>query len=829
MINLVSNISKYNRSPLLLKRYINLPVFLVILNISAFSQPYIKGIIVEKSSKLPIAFASVTYQKQSLPRGVISDIRGKFEITDRDIRSLQVSCVGYQKQKVEITPGMNLAELVVELRTDTLSIAEVTITPAMNPAVRIIRNVLKNKKKNDFENFDKYTYQCYLKTILNLKLSYNATAEDSATIRKNKDLNKHASFISESMILSSTVNKRTENKIIAVKTSGFENPIFGQYFVSVFHNSISFYRNNIALFAMPVSGDMTSTEYLSPISDECLRSYNFLLEETYENTSDTLYLIEFHPKKGSNFNGLKGRLYISSNGWAVKNIVTEPFEKGLIDFRFRQDYEFIDGRWFPSGLDEEIGFVSMKINKKIQAVPVYLITSRISNVSFNPLISIDSINYVKVYVDEKRIPESESILDASRPDSLTAIEKNTYQFMDSIGGKFRFDYWANLYPYLSAGKIPVKFIDINIEEFLRNNDYEGTRIGAGLNTNDKLSKVISLGGFAGYGLKDKAFKYGGHVAFNLGKDRETELKISYQNNLKEPGMDPRGSFDLLSTSDYFRDYIAWRMDNFIEERAELSFRLSRFLKMSSSLSLREMMPTYEYVYQGSQLTNFYADEIKISARYAYGEEIHMFGNQRVVFYKGNPVFTIDYKKGIDIFKRESYNYNRIEAAVDVTAYKGRFGQTDLRIAGGFVDQPLPYSLLFTGEGSKSYFPILINNTFQTMKPYEFLSDRYVNIFFTHNFGSLLLETPRFKPRIVIAHNTGWGALSNASDHGIEFSIKDKIFLESGLLINNIIRFKIFNLYYIGFGGGAFYRYGYYGYDRAFDNLALKATLTVALE
>lgn len=814
---------------MLLKRYISLLLFLVSISISGFSQPYIKGIIVEKNSKLPIAFASVSYQKQSLPRGVISDIHGKFEITDRDVKSLQVSCVGYQKQKVSITPDMKLSELVVELKTDTLSIGEVTITPAMNPAVRIMRNVLKNKKKNDFENYDKYTYQCYLKTILNLKLSYNATAEDSATIRKNKDLNKHASFISESVILSSTVNKRTENKVIAVKTSGFENPIFGQYFISVFHNSISFYKNNIALFAMPVSEDMTSAEYLSPLSDECLRSYNFLLEETYENPYDTLYLIEFHPKKGSNFNGLKGRLYISSNGWAVKNIVTEPFEKGLIDFRFRQDYEFIDGRWFPSGLDEEIGFVSMKLNKKIQAVPVYLITSRISNIDFNPAITIDSINYEKVYLDEEMMKESESILDASRPDSLTAIEKNTYQFMDSIGSKFRFDYWAELYPYLSAGKVPIKFININLEEFFRNNDYEGTRIGLGLNTNDKLSKVISLGGFAGYGMKDKAFKYGGHVAFNLGEDSGTELKISYQNNLKEPGMDPRGSFELLSISDSFRDYIAWRMDNFIEERAELSFRLSRYLKVSSSLSLREIMPTYEYEYQGSPLTDFYADEIKISARYAYGEEIHMFGNQRVVFYKGNPVITINYKRGIDITERDSYNYNRIEAALDVTAYKGRLGQTDFRIAGGYIDQPLPYSLLFTGEGSKSHYPILINNTFQTMKPYEFLSDRYVNIFFTHNFGSLLIETPRFKPRFIIAHNTGWGTLRNASDHTIDFKVKDEIYLESGLLINNIIRFKIFNLYYIGFGGGAFYRYGHYGYNNVVDNLALKMSVTVALE
>ena len=783
----------------------------------------------EKNSRLPIAFASVTYQKQSVLRGVISNIHGKFEIHDTGINSLQVSCVGYQTNKVIIKPEMKLSDLVIELRTDTLTISEVRITPAMNPAVRIMKNVLKNKEKNNFENYDKYTYQCYLKTVLNLKLSYNATAQDSATIRKNKDLNKHASFISESMIRSSTVNRRTENKVIAVKTSGFQNPLFGQYFVSVFHNSISFYKNNITLFALPVSEDMPSSEYLSPVCDECIRSYNFVLEETYVNPADTLYLIEFHPKKGSNFNGLKGRLYISSDGWAIKNIVTEPYEKGLIDFRFRQDYEFINGRWFPSSLDEEIGFVSMKLNKNIQAVPVYLITSRISDVSFDPDITVDSINIEKVYLDEDLIKNSESIIKSARTDSLTAIEKNTYQFMDSIGRKFNFDYWAELYPNISAGKIPVKFIDISLEEFFKNNEYEGTRLGLGLSTNDKFSKIISLGGFAGYGIKDKEFKYGGHIAINLDEEHEAELKFSYQNNLKEPGLDLRQEFDLLSYSAYLRDYLAYRMDNFIEEKAELSFRIFRYLKIASSVSFREIKPTYEYEYEGSPLMDYLADEIKISARYAFREEIHMFGNQRIVFYAGNPVLSIDYKRGVDLFDRDSYNYNRIEAALDVTAYKGRIGQTDLRLAGGYIDKPLPYSLLFTGEGSKSKYPLLIANTFQTMKPYEFLSDRYVNIFFSHNFGSLLLETPRFKPKLIVATNGGWGTLRNASDHNIDFRIKDKIYLESGLLINNIIRFKIFNLYYLGFGGGAFYRYGYYGYDKVFDNLALKFSITVALE
>ena len=286
------------------------------------------------------------------------------------------------------------------MEVDTLKFNEVIITPSNNPAIRIIKNVLKNKEKNNFENYEKYRYLCYIKATYDLKLSNNATAYDSLNIRKNKFLNKHALFISESVASCSRINNLTDNKIIATKTSGFENPLVGLSLFSGFHNSISFYNNNISLFKIPITNDKTIEEYLSPFSDDCLRSYNFRLEENFESSTDTIFVIKFFPKKDTNFNGLKGSVYISSNGYAIKNIVAEPSEKGLIDFKFRQDYEYINERWFPTKLDEEIGFVSMQINRNINAYPVYLVTSKIDNVDFNPSINYDSINYEKVYLDE---------------------------------------------------------------------------------------------------------------------------------------------------------------------------------------------------------------------------------------------------------------------------------------------------------------------------------------------------------------------------------------------------------------------------------------------
>jgi hypothetical protein len=813
-----------------IKKYLSPIFFCLVINFSANSQSYIRGTIIEKGTKLPIAFASVAYQKQSSQAGVISDIYGNFKISDSDIKSLTVTCVGYKQNKILLRADLDKSNFIVEMEADTLIINEVIVTPANNPAIRVIKRALKNKEKNNFENYEKYRYQCYLKTIYDFKLSNNATSLDSTVIRKNKLLNKHALFISESVASCSRINNQTDNKIIATKTSGFENPLIGLSFFSSFHNSISFYNNNISLFKIPITNDKTIEEYLSPLSDECLKSYNFRLEESYESSSDTIFVIKYSPKKGTRFNGLKGTVYISSNGYAIKNLVAEPSEKGLIDFKFRQDYEFINEKWFPAKLDEEIGLVSMQINRNIKAYPVFLVTSKIDNVDFSPAINNDSINYEKVYLDQTSIKNSDPLLESVRLDSLSLREKNTYLFMDSIGRKHKFDYWAELYPKLMIGKVPVNFLDIDISKVYNFNKYEGTRLGIGLYTNEKLSEFISLGGFVGYGFKDNNLKYGGQVVFDINKYKEVRLKLSYQNNLKEPGLDLNDDYTILSFSEYFRRYIAYRMDNFTEEKAELSFRLFRFANVSTGLSIKEIRPTYEYQFKGIQLINYHADEIQFSFKYAYGEELATIGSQRIVNKQGNPIVNITYKKGITLFNKQSYTYNRIESTIDLIAYKGRIGQSNIRLASGLVDKSVPYGLLFTSEGSRNNdLPLIMNNTFQTMKPYEFLSDKYLNLFYSHNFGSLLFETPKFKPQFVIVQNTGWGTLKNPSFKGIDFKEKDKGYLESGLIINDILKLKYINAFYIGFGVGTFYRYGYYSFSKTSDNFAFKLSVSMSLK
>jgi len=790
------------------------------------AQAIIKGKVIEKRTGMPIPFASVVYQKQLIQKGVISDIHGEFVIQEENVRDVTVTCIGYKPVKTKITT----AGTVVEMENEAVEMSEVVIKPSANPAIRIIKQVLANKKFNNFENYDAYSYRCYFKTVFDVKSANNATSADSVELNKNRRLKKQAFLISESVVSCLHIQNATENKIIATKTSGFNGSGLGQDLFVVFHNSISFYNNSISLFEVPLSTDKSLTDYVSPLSDGCLGSYNYQLDETYNNTADSIFVINFFPKRGKKFNSLTGKLFISSNGYAIKNVVAEPYQKGLIDFKFRQDYEYIRNKWFPVKLDEEIGFAYMKIKGIKNSYPVYLVTSNIDSVDYRSPANRHTVHLEKVYQDRKSIMKSDSILKTSRLDTLTLREKNTYHALDSLGRKHNFDNKLNFITKLAFGKIALKYSDLDLNRVYSYNEYEGSRLGIGLNSNEEVTKFFSLGGFVGYGSRDKQLKYGARWVLDLNKYNEVQLSLSYQNNLKEAGLEVINDYSALSFSDYLRSNIGSRFDQIVEKRMEFGFRAFRYLKVLTSLSVKEVNPTYTYNFKGTGLTNYESDDAQITLKYAYGEELMTINDQRVSNTDGNPIINVTYRRGIGLLSSRSFQYNRIETTVDVTAYKGNIGQSDIRLAAGWIDRSLPYGLLFTGEGSKNTeIPLIITNSFQTMLPNEFLSDRYIHLFCSHNFGNLVINTPRFKPQFILVHNCGWGALANASDQGIDFREKNKVYLESGMIINDLLKIKYFDMFYLGFGMGAFYRYGYYGSDRVQDNLALKLSASISFK
>ena len=789
-------------------------IFLFIISIASFSQT--RGRVIDAKTKIPVSFATISYYVGSDIKGVVADVQGYFVVQHKEVQKFTVSCLGYKPLEVSVDSDTKL--LIVEIEENPFLLSEVVVTPENNPAIRIIKKALSNKDINNFDAYDDYSYRCYFKTTWGvLEKTSDFSIEES-----NKE-NRRGLLVSETVSLSGKSDRKAGGEIIATRTSGLESPLLGQMNYTVFHKAISFYNNYIQIFVDSETNDKIHNNYTSPLHSGCLNIYNFQLENRYVSGSDTLFEISYLPKRNNRITGLKGTMFIHSNGYAIANIVAEPFEKGLIDFKYKQEYEITEQKWFPKKLEGGILFTQMKGSEgSVEYFPV------IYSVSVLDSITIGNSNLSKkhldvVYLNEKSIKNSDAILNNVRPIPFTPQEEKDYATSDSIIRNSPFEKYINFLPKLFEGKLLVGKFDIDILRIYNQNRHEGSRLGFGFHTNEYLMKYLSVGGYVGYGTSDKKVKYGGEIEYTLNPARSAKVKYAYQNTLKEVG----GSMNFNLIDDYGKSFSASRFEYFVENRLEGDFHISRPFKLNISLSSQNITPAYTYSYKGSPLSDYGNDELKVSLRYAVGEQHNMFGVTRVKTSVGNPVFTFNYTRGFGL-RDKSFSYNKLEGGVDLIAYHRFWGQSNLRLEGGFVDRSLPYGLLFSGEGSKGGDNIfVINNTFQTMKPDEFLSDKYVNLFIKQNFGAFLFKAKYFRPEFAVVYNVGVGGLSNASDHEIDFKEKQYPYQESGLIIDNVVRIPFYKMAYIGLGVGGFYRHGCYGYDKFSDNISLKASIVLS--
>jgi hypothetical protein len=269
------------------------------------------------------------------------------------------------------------------------------------------------------------------------------------------------------------------------------------------------------------------------------------------------------------------------------------------------------------------------------------------------------------------------------------------------------------------------------------------------------------------------------------------------------------------------------MDHLEQYYANISFRVFRYLKFNFHINHEHRKPQYNFSTNRNQ--KFTLSSLGLHLKFAYNEKFVSSMGQRFSMGTNYPVANIYFEHGFKNIFGSDFQYNKIEGSLEKEINSKNLGKTSIRFESGYVDNKLPYSLLFTGEGSyDQYISVVIPNTFQTMEPYEFLSDFYSNLFFSHDFGTRLFKTKHLAPRIVIVHNTGYGKLRNQSYYeGIPFSTKEKIYLESGVILRSLVKVKFAGLVYFGLGGGVFYRYGPYSFSTPLENCAFKIAVNIS--
>jgi hypothetical protein len=808
------------------KAFSILPFLLFIVVFQSFAQTtLIKGRVIDFETRDALAFVSI--QVNDGTEGCISDIDGRFTLQSKvPIYKLEFSYIGYEP--MEFDARNDNREVLIRLKKTTYELPEIVIKPGINPAHRIISQVLKNRDFNDHEHLPSFSYTSYEKTIFGPETD-SIPPIDSITdvenyLKVKQFFRKQHLFIMESVVNRSfKFPSENYNKVIASRVSGFSDPLF--VFLISQLQSTSFYKEVIRII---------SDDYINPVSDGSFKKYYFEIQDTIiePHPYDTTYIISYRPLLKTNFNGLKGTLAISTNDYAIRNVIAKPsIDEGPISVKIQQSYDFIDStHWFPVQLNTDLVFKTMDVkidsthkrNMKILGRG----KSYITNINLDPKLRRDQFGVFEVDVQPDAYSQPEEIWKKYRVDSLTPKEHLTYKVMDSIGKARNFDRMTSKLNTLMTGSATIGYVDIYLDNLFRVNRHEGLRLGLKLSTSNKVSTWFKVGGYGAYGFLDKKWKYGADGTVVFDPFRNFNLKANFYDDVDEAGADDAyGQGRNLLNPEMFREILVSRMDRTRCYRADISSRVLKYLTLGAGFSVFNREPLYDYSYLvnsseniGVTSSDFTFTEASIVMRYAYGEKF--MKNTRSILSLGTefPIIQFAAIHGFNNVLGGQYIYNRFDVKITKSFSTKYVGTTSFTFNAGLIDRDIPYVNLFNAKASFISFNLYSPGSFATMRMNEFTSDRYASLFLSHNFGTLLFRSKHFSPEPEIVTNLGIGSLSHPENHIKESETKSfpKGYFESGIVLNKMLRLGVTDL-----GIGWFYRYGPYAMPTSNENMAWK--------
>lgn len=749
--------------------------------------------VIDSSEKDLLTFVSVTKNTSNAVIGR-TDFDGQVILQDVAIGDeLIFTHVGFEPKVFTVTE--NVGKVTIEMHRSAHLLREFEVRGQKDKSMMLMQKVVDNFDRNNPLKVSDFTCQMYNKMVLDFS-ARDSGYSDSVNLKIKKMTKGGHLMLLESVVqFSHHRSGISEEKVLASKVSGFEKPEFA--LLASDFQPFGFYEKRLHLLDM---------DYLNPVSQGGLNKYKYRITDTLFIGKDSVFIVKFTPNTFGYDRLLSGSLYIHSGDFALQNVVARAGQPGLVDFELEQVFSQIEGRgWFPKELNFELSFKDYP-NEKIAASVVS--RSTVNDVSFESL-KRSELDVLTVKLEPEAFDRDSAYWDAKRGLPLTHRERVTYENMDSLSKKLHFGYLNRVSQSLAVSRLPIGFLDVDLSQTLKMNRYENIRLGTGIYSNSEVSKFFSLGGHFGYGLKDKSWKYGGSLRIFPRSEILNRVEIKYNNDIREAG-DSDNAFELQEQFE-FRDVLINRMERY--EGWSIGFHSTkiRYADINIGVVSERIVPLFNYEFSrtnGSE-TTFYNHAIDIQFNYNFKSKLYKLGNNAIRETSKYPQFKLAYRKGFS-WNGSGFNYDRLFAEVKSDAYLFGTLKSSITLNGGFINNSVPVSFLFGAFGSNaSNFSIFMPDYFQTMPLNDYIADRYGAIFLKQELLNRTFETNFSSPKIALWQAMGYGTLRNATSHsGITFRTLQNGYLETGLMLDEILKYKYVNLVYCNLGGGVFYGYGY---------------------
>lgn len=446
-----------------------------------------------------------------------------------------VRASGYKAFEDSIVITGPLTNHIIYLQPSSMSLDDIVITSrAVNPAHRVIRNAIANRRRNRFDKIDAYEYESYNKLVLTMDnvtdhfLSSKLVRGIGKQVQEilgdstHSDTTKYkiAGFVSESV--SRFYFKRPDQKkeeILAVQTSGVKGSEYN--LLSSMFLQLDIYDNNVVVV------DRT---FLSPIADGAFVDYDYQLIGIESYGQDTLFGIQIIPKRP--FDPVfKGTVYIDNRDWAINRLDLmlndNPNINFVEDIRIRQEYTKVDTFWVPQLLDVEVDFQNSVMKRK-GGTGVGVI-GRSSSHLYNYV--INKPREPKFYKQElMEVMENAENKDSTywaemRRSPLDKSEQLGFALVDSLKSRGVLDFYIEAARLIGWGTYKRPKWEIGPYFYLLGfNQAEGWRTRCGFYTRPEFSNRLYLGGHLAYGFGDQRLKYQVEAKYRISRKPKLELR-----------------------------------------------------------------------------------------------------------------------------------------------------------------------------------------------------------------------------------------------------------------------------------------------------------------
>lgn len=727
---------------------------------------------VTNSQNITLPYVSVYFENTSIGTTTNRDGVYEFTINKKGKHVLVFQYLGFKTIKKEINITAFPYILNVSLTEENIQLKEVTINIKENPAHRIIKKTIENRK-NHLAKIDAYTCDFYSKGIFRIK-----NAPEKILGQKLGDFGGGLdSTRSGVFYLSETVSKISfqqpnlfKEHIIASKVSGRDN---GFSFNQASEVNFNFYENNVEI----------GNKVISPIATYAFNYYNYKLEGTFYEGNHLINKILVSPKLKTD-NTFSGTLYIVEDDWAIYglNLTVAGSQIGLpmVDtLHLKQSYAYQNSNNYWAIISQiiEFKFGMFGINVDGQFTAAY------HNYDFKPIFKSKEFNKEILSFADNANKKDTTFWKTSRPVILTNEEISDYKIKDSIqivkksrtyldstdakNNQFKISNLAFGYTYKNS----FKNYTLKFSSFLTKTSFNTVQgwnptmeISFTKNNEEKASRFYAVTNF-NYGFSDKKLRINGTVNYLFNSISKPIIEFSggqkiSQFNENEPITPFQNTFNTLLFENNFAKYYHKTYSNI-----RFSKEIINGVRLGTTFGFEERTPlfnTTNYVMFNNQNkiytsnnpqnpTNYLTPSFEKHQVYTFAVNARIRFNQKYISHPNRkfditdsnyPIISLHFNQNYGA-NQSHYNYSEISTNVQQKLDFGNKGNFSINANAGTFFNASDISFIdykhFNGNRTLFTNPTLNTNSFKMLSYYQFSTHKsYAEFHAEHNFNKYIL-------------------------------------------------------------------------------------------